>query len=74
VRRYADRLKARNSKLSLSGVSEDVLDQLERTGTIESIGRENVFLATSDYGASLAEAMEAGERWIEEEPAGATGP
>jgi hypothetical protein len=69
VRRYADRLKARNSKLSLSGVSEDVLDQLERTGTIESIGRENVFLATPEYGESLQQAMDAGESWIEEEPA-----
>ena len=69
VRRYADRLRARDSKLSLAGVSEDVLDQLERTGIIESIGRENVFLATPGYGASLGKAMDAGERWIKEEPA-----
>jgi SulP family sulfate permease len=68
VRRYAERLQGRNSRLSLAGVSDDVLVQLERTGIIDSVGRENVFLATPEYGESLRQAMEAGERWIEEEP------
>ena len=69
VRRYAERLQGRNSRLSLAGVSDDVLVQLERTGIIDSVGRENGFLATPEYGESLRQAMEAGERWIEEEPA-----
>jgi SulP family sulfate permease len=68
VRRYAERLQGRNSRLSLAGVSDDVLVQLERTGIIDSVGRENVFLATPEYGESLRQAMEAGERWIEEDP------
>jgi SulP family sulfate permease len=67
VRRYADRLRTRNSRLSLAGVSDDVLDQLERTGVIESIGRENVYPATTDYGESLGEAIEAAEQWIEQQ-------
>jgi SulP family sulfate permease len=68
VRRYAERLRARDSQLSLAGVSDDVLDQLERTGVIDFIGRENVFLATPAFGESLGQAMDAGQRWIEEEP------
>ena len=68
VRRYAERLRARDSQLSLAGVSDDVLDQLERTGVIDSIGRENVFPATPAFGESLGRAMDAGERWIEEGP------
>ena len=74
VRRYADRLRARNSRLSLAGVSDDVLDQLERTGVIESIGRENVYPATTDYGESLGKAIDAAEQWIEQQsPDGSPG-
>lgn len=45
--RYGDRLRDIGGQLMLSGVSEDVYDQLERTGVLGEIGAENVYRATN---------------------------
>ncbi len=41
--RYARALQANGGRLMLAGVSEGVFQQLERTGLLRLIGRENVF-------------------------------
>ena len=62
--RYADALREHESKLMLAGVDPKVKDQLRRTGIMESIGRENIFLATENIGESAEEAIDEARKWI----------
>lgn len=62
--RYAEALRERESRLMLAGVDPGVLIQLERTGHLQTIGRNNVFLVDERIGQSLQEAMDAAEQWI----------
>ena len=48
----------------LEGLSEKVLDQIERTELLDLIGEENVFLGQSVYGASLRQALAVAEAWL----------
>ena len=64
VARYARALEAADNRLMLEGLSERVLDQLEKTKIVELLGQENLFLAQPRFGGSLAEAMAAAEAWI----------
>lgn len=66
VERYSQQLKARGGKLMLAGVHPKIKGQLDRTGTtIEVLGAENVFEATTTLGASTREAYAAAQRWLE---------
>jgi SulP family sulfate permease len=65
IRHYAGALQARDSKLVLSGVDPNLLDQLRRTGTLDVLGQENVFTAQRQFFASTAEARDAAERWLQ---------
>lgn len=69
IARYAEALRARGSRLMLSGVAPSVQLQLERTGLLKSLGRESVFIADERVGQALQEASEAAERWIAAQPA-----
>ncbi len=62
--RYAQALRERESRLMLAGVDPGVLIQLERTGHLKTIGRNNVFLVDERIGQSLQEAVDAAEQWI----------
>lgn len=62
--RYAQALRERESRLMLAGVDPAVLTQLERTGHLQTIGRNNVFLVDERIGQSLQEAVDAAEQWI----------
>lgn len=64
IGRYASRLKANRSKMVLVGVSEPVYHQLEKTGILDELGRENVYLATSILGDSSQEALQDAEQWL----------
>ena len=64
IERYAQSLQAAGSKLTLEGLNERVLEQLEETEMLDLIGRENVFMAKPRFGESLKEALAAAERWI----------
>jgi len=64
ITRYAGELARQDSKLVLSGVAPQVMEQLERTGMVRQIGRENVYLATEVLGQALEEACDAAEKWI----------
>lgn len=62
--RYAESLRAHNSKLMLVGVDNALRFQLTKTGVINLIGYENVFLATPQLGESLNAAIAAGRAWL----------
>lgn len=57
IERYAQKLRAGSNRLMLAGVSASAIDQLEKTGTMETIGSENVFAAESQFGVSLGRAL-----------------
>ena len=59
VTRYAQRLQDVESTLMLAGISERVEAQLEATGAITILGRDNVFLATTAVTQSTRQAMAA---------------
>ena len=50
----------------LVGLAPGVIRQLERTGIVQDIGRENLFGATEEIGQALMRAMSAAESWIAE--------
>ena len=45
-------LVGNGGQLMLAGVSEGVVSQMERTGQLELIGRENVFVAQAQWGSA----------------------
>lgn len=71
LRRYAEALQTRDSRLMLVGVDQRVLDQLARTGLLRLIGAENVFLATPQLGEAMNRAAAAAYAWLGQPPAGA---
>lgn len=62
--RYAEQLHGQESKLMLAGVESSVVTQMERTGTLQIIGRQNIFPASEGIGTALLQAIEAGEAWV----------
>jgi SulP family sulfate permease len=62
--RYARSLQAGGNLLMLEGLSQKVLDQIERTDLLDLIGAENVFLALPEHGASLHQALAVAEGWL----------
>ena len=64
--RYNQVLQTNGGKLMLAGISPGVLMQLERTGLLDRIGRENVFLAHQQWGGAANQAYEAAQAWLEE--------
>jgi SulP family sulfate permease len=62
--RYAEALRRQESRLMLAGVAPLVREQLERTGKLRTIGRENVFMVDEQVGLSLQNALDAAEQWI----------
>jgi SulP family sulfate permease len=64
IQRYTQSLQAGGNVLMLEGLSEKVLEQIERTELLDLIGEENVFLGQPLYGASLRQALAAAEAWL----------
>jgi SulP family sulfate permease len=67
IERYAQSLQAGGNVLMLEGLSQKVLDQIERTDLLDVIGEENVFLAQPRHGASLREALAVAEDWLSQD-------
>jgi SulP family sulfate permease len=72
LQRYARALQARGGRLMLVGIDPAARDQLARTGTLQIIGPENVFLATEQLGASVNQAAAAAHAWLAQPPSGET--
>ncbi|GAH06994.1 unnamed protein product, partial [marine sediment metagenome] len=68
LERYTADLHKHNSKLMLSGAVSSVIEQLEKTGLIRRIGRENVFADSERIGESVLAAWDAAEKWVTEQP------
>jgi SulP family sulfate permease len=66
VRRFARELQAQDNKLMLVGISTHVWDQLEKTGLLDLIGRENVYRAEPKYAASIDKALADANQWLNE--------
>jgi SulP family sulfate permease len=64
--RYNQVLQANGGKMMLAGVSPGVMLQLERTGLLDQIGRENVYLADGQWGVAAYEAYAAAQAWLNE--------
>ena len=63
--RYTRTVQDHGGKLILAGLSEGVLSQLERTGLLELIGNENIFMATDEYGMAANQAFEYAQKWLD---------
>jgi sulfate permease, SulP family len=61
---YADKLKAVNGQLYLTGISEGVHDQLVRTGKLHLRGPVHVYEATSVRGESTEDAYADAKTWL----------
>ena len=73
--RYARTLQRNGGKLMLAGVSPGVIGQLDRTGLLQLIGEDNVFVAQAQWGIAANQALEAAEAWLEAfEPRGSSEP
>jgi SulP family sulfate permease len=66
LRRYAQALQANAGKLLLAGVSPGLRDQLQRTGLLDLIGGENIFLASKTIGEAGTAALHAATNWLAE--------
>jgi SulP family sulfate permease len=70
LERYSQQVKAVGGRLMVAGVSKKVKGQLDRTETTSDLlGPENVFVATTNLGASTRAALAAAQRWLEQVPA-----
>ncbi len=65
-RRYTQALQANQGKLILAGLSPALRDQLQRTGILDLIGEENLFLATNTIGEAGNAALRAATDWLAE--------
>ena len=70
LERYSQQVKAVDGRLMVAGISKKVKGQLDRTETTSDLlGPENVFVATTNLGASTRAALAAAQRWLEQVPA-----
>ena len=69
LKRYAEALHARDSKLMLIGVDAAERDQLAKTGVLTLIGEENIFIATPQLGEAMNRAVAAAYAWLGQSPA-----
>jgi len=70
LQRYAEALRARDSQLMLVGLDETARRQLAKTGVLQLIGEDNVFLATPQLGEAMNRAVEAAHAWLGQGPSG----
>ena len=64
LERYVRTIQKNQGLVMLSGVSENIVQQMERTGLLKLIGRENVFIAQAQWGIAASQAYEADEAWL----------
>lgn len=62
--RYTRIVQEHGGKVILAGLSEGVLSQLERTGLLELIGKENIFMSTHEFGMAANQAFEFAQNWL----------
>jgi len=73
LQRYSSALSKNGGKLMLSGVSENVYDQLSKTEMIELLGEQNIYPESSKLLYSSKQALKAANDWLVERQARETG-
>jgi len=63
--RYLDELKGHNSKLMIVGIDQEMSERFRRTGFLEALGEENVYLATPQLGEAMNLALDEAKRWLD---------
>jgi SulP family sulfate permease len=66
LQRYARDLQQSGNLLMLAGVEPHVMRELNKAGLTDQIGKENIFEACSILEASLHEALDAAEMWLQD--------
>ncbi len=66
LRRYAESLGAKGGRLMLAGVSPALKLQLQRTGMVDLLAEENIFLASETIGESGNTALRAAREWLKQ--------
>jgi SulP family sulfate permease len=64
MKEFSQKMQESNNLLMLAEVEESMKKQLERTGVIEKIGDENIFMANSIVNMSVDKAAKAANDWI----------
>lgn len=64
VESYAQEARDRGNVLMLAGVEPGAYDAMKKTGVLDVVGAENVFLAGPGIGEALDEAYEAARAWV----------
>lgn len=64
MKEFAQKLRENDNVLMLAEVEISVKEQLERTGVLEEIGNENIFMANSIVNESINDAVKAANKWI----------
>jgi SulP family sulfate permease len=64
LRRYTLTLQSNAGKLILAGPSQALRDQIQRTGLLNLIGEENIFLGTQTIGEAGNAALQAAAVWL----------
>lgn len=64
IARYAENLNANQGKLMLVGVSEPVYHQLDKTGLLDQLGKENIYIVSSIMGDSALNAIKDANAWL----------
>lgn len=67
LERYAEDLQENSCRLMLAETNPEVILQLEKTGIIKAVGRENIFRQTEIVGESTNEAYDLAEKWVQVE-------
>jgi SulP family sulfate permease len=65
IRRYSAQIAEGGGYLALVGIGPALLDQLERTGAADAVGRDHIYPAQPALMASLDEAVTDAEAWLE---------
>ncbi|MEZ4768262.1 MAG: SulP family inorganic anion transporter [Caldilineales bacterium] len=69
LERYHQQVTAAAGRLMIAGANQKIKGQLDRTHTTaEVLGSENVFVASSNLGASTRAAYAEAQRWLAESP------
>jgi SulP family sulfate permease len=69
LERYAAQLEARGGVLILCGLGEVIIGQLQRTGALDRLGKENVFGEQKILLASTSAALQRARDWLAEQEA-----
>ena len=64
VCQYAQNLEKHGGRLILAGIGTEIQHQLERTGTLQQLGEENVYYANGTILSATTKALAEANRWL----------